>query len=162
MTRDRTLTSCSCHQGNSYTKILNTESAPLSFLYQNYRSFKKQESILLRCLCVCVKSLSHVQFFATPWTVAHQAYLSMEFFRQEYWNGLPFPSPEEFPNPGIKPWSPASQAGSLPFELQESPNIRCLVLLNIPNTMSFSDYEDIFDTRMCICIVRRHIISIPW
>ena len=44
----------------------------------------------------------------------------MEFSRQEYWSGLPCPSPEELPNPGIEPWSPASQADSLPFELQES------------------------------------------
>ena len=67
---------------------------------------------------LCVKSLSCVRFFATPKTVARQASLSMEFSRQEYWSGLPFPSSEELPNPGIEPWSPASQAGSLPFELQ--------------------------------------------
>ena len=54
----------------------------------------------------------------TAWTVARQAFLSMEFSRQEYWSGLPFPSPEELPNPGIEPWSPASQADSIPFELQ--------------------------------------------
>jgi len=42
----------------------------------------------------------------------------MEFSRQEYWSGLPLPFPEDLPNPGIKPWSPASQADSLPFELQ--------------------------------------------
>ena len=54
-------------------------------------------------------------------TLCNQASLSMEFSRQEYWNGLPFSSPEELPNPGIKPWSPASQADSLPFELQGSP-----------------------------------------
>ena len=47
--------------------------------------------------------LSHVQFFATPWTVACQAPLSMEFSRQEYWSGWPFPSPGNLPNPGIKP-----------------------------------------------------------
>ena len=45
-----------------------------------------------------------------------QAPLSMEFFRQEYWNGLPFPSPGYLPNPGIEPSSPALQAGSLPSE----------------------------------------------
>ena len=162
LTRDRTLTSCSCRQGDSYTKILNTESAPLSFLYQNYRSFEKQESILLRCLCVRIKSLTRVRFFATSRTVAHQASLSMEFSRQKYWSGLPFPSPEELPKPRIKSWSPASQAGSLPFELQVSPNIRCLVLLNIPHTMSFSGHEDIFDTRMRISLGVRRIISIPW
>ena len=48
----------------------------------------------------------HVRPFATPWTVAHQAPLSMEFSRQEYWSGLPFPSPGYLPNPGIKPGSP--------------------------------------------------------
>ena len=74
------------------------------------------------CVCVCVcQLLSHVRLFVTPWTVARQASLSMGFSRQEYWSGLPFLSPEELPNPGIKPWSLASQAGSLPFELQGSP-----------------------------------------
>ena len=47
--------------------------------------------------------------------------MSMGFFRQEYWSGLPFPSPENLPHPGIEPWSPALQADSLPFELQGSP-----------------------------------------
>ena len=51
---------------------------------------------------------SHVRLFATPWTIAHQAPLSMRFPRREYWSGLPFPSPEDPPNPGIKPGSPAS------------------------------------------------------
>ena len=60
----------------------------------------------------------------TPRTVACQASLSMEFPRQEYWSGLPFPSPEELPNPGIERWSPASQADSLLFELQASPFLR--------------------------------------
>ena len=63
-----------------------------------------------------VKLLSHVQLFATLWTVAYQAPPSMEFSRQEYWNGLPFPSPGDLPNPGIEPRSPALQADALPFE----------------------------------------------
>ena len=53
---------------------------------------------------------SHVQLFATPWTVAGQLPLSMGFPRQEYWSGLSFPSSEEFPDPGIKPTSPVSPA----------------------------------------------------
>ena len=57
----------------------------------------------------------------TPWTVAHQAPLSMGFSRQEYWSGLPFPPPGDLPNPGIKPRSPALQADSLPTELQGKP-----------------------------------------
>ena len=55
--------------------------------------------------CVC-ESSSHVWLSATPWTVACQAPLSMEFSRQEYWSGLPFPSPGDLPDPGIKPASP--------------------------------------------------------
>ena len=50
-----------------------------------------------------VKSLSHVQLFVTPWTVAHQAPLSMGFSRQENWSGLPFPFPGDLPDPGIEP-----------------------------------------------------------
>ena len=52
--------------------------------------------------------LSHVQLFLTPWTIAHLAPLSMEFSRQEYWSGFPFPSPGDFPNTGVKPTSPVS------------------------------------------------------
>ena len=53
---------------------------------------------------------------ATPWTVAHQAPPTMEFSRQEYWSGLPFPSPGDLPNPGIKPRSPTLRADALPSE----------------------------------------------
>ena len=54
--------------------------------------------------------LSYVQFIATPWTVAHQAPLSMEFSRQEYCRGLPFPTPGDLPTPGIEPKSLVSPA----------------------------------------------------
>ena len=57
-----------------------------------------------------VKCLSHVRLFATPWTVAHQGPPSMGFSRQEYWSGVPFPSPGDLPDPGIKPRSPALEA----------------------------------------------------
>ena len=60
--------------------------------------------------------LSHVRLFATPWTVAHQAPPSMGFSRQEYWSGLPFPSPGDLPDPGIEPRSPSLQADALPSE----------------------------------------------
>ena len=53
---------------------------------------------------------------ATPWTVAHQAPQSMEFSRQEYWSGLPFPPPGDLPDPGIEPRSPMLQADALPSE----------------------------------------------
>ena len=63
--------------------------------------------------------LTHVQLFATLWTVACQAPLSMGFFRQDYWSELPFATPEDLPDPGIKPTpleAPALQVDSLPAE----------------------------------------------
>ena len=59
-----------------------------------------------------VKSLSRVRFFVTLWTVAHQAPPSMGFSRQEYWSGLPFPSPGDLPDLGMEPESPALQENS--------------------------------------------------
>ena len=53
-------------------------------------------------ITVCSQLLSRVQLFANPWTVASQAPLSLEFSRQEYWNELPFPSPGDLSDPGIK------------------------------------------------------------
>ena len=75
-----------------------------------------------------VQSLSHVRLFATPWTVAYQAPLSMGFSRQEYWSGLPFPSPGDLPDPGIEPRYPALLAGSLPSEPPGKPCIMHWVL----------------------------------
>ena len=63
-----------------------------------------------------VKSLSWVQLFATPRTVGYQVPPSMGFPRQEYWIGLPFPSPRDLPDPGIKPGSPSLQADALTSE----------------------------------------------
>ena len=62
---------------------------------------------------VKVKSLSRVRLFGTPWTVAYEAPLSMGFSRQEYWSGLPFPSPGDLPDPGIEPRTPALWADAL-------------------------------------------------
>ena len=68
-----------------------------------------------------VKSLSHVRLFATPWTVAYQAPPSMGFSRQEYWSGLPFPSPGDLSDPEIKPGSPALEADALTSEPPRKP-----------------------------------------
>ena len=94
-----------------YFTALKTEKSFLAHrIYKN-----RPDSLLnpntedLKCK-VKVKSFSCVQIFGTPWTGAHQAPPSMEFFRQEYWSGLPFPSPEDLPHPGIEPGSPALQA----------------------------------------------------
>ena len=62
------------------------------------------------CICTCLhpQLLSRVWLFATPQTVTHQASLCMEFSRQEYWSGFPFPTPGDLPNPGTEPMSLAS------------------------------------------------------
>ena len=70
-------------------------------------------SISARSVIVLCYSISTVQLFVTPWTVARQASPSMGFSRQEYWRGLPFPSPGDLTNPGIESGSPAFQAESL-------------------------------------------------
>ena len=82
-----------------------------------------QPELLYRCwipylpACVCVFScFSRVWLFATLWTVAHQAPLSMAFSKQEYWSGLPYPPSWDLPNPGIELMSSALQVGHLPTE----------------------------------------------
>ena len=77
---------------------------------------------------VKVKLLSRVWHFPTPWTVAYQAPPSMGFSRQEDWNGLPFPSPGDLPDPGIKPGSPTFQADALTSEPPGKPIINFLSL----------------------------------
>ena len=61
------------------------------------------------------------QSMSDPWTIAHQAHPSMEFSRQEYWTGLPFPSPGDLPDPGIRPGSPTLRADALPSEPPGNP-----------------------------------------
>ena len=73
--------------------------------WQNHSEHLQKLKLLTGvCVCVCVCVCVHT----TPWTVAHQAPLSMGFSRQEYWSGLPLPPPRDFPNPGIGPVSPTS------------------------------------------------------
>ena len=67
----------------------------------------------------------------TFWTVPHQDPLSMEFSRQEYWSGLPFPSPGDLPDPGIQPRSPTSQVDSLPFEPSGKPPHNSIYLSSV-------------------------------
>ena len=87
-----------------------------------------QGCILSPCLKVKVKvkSFSRVRLFAAPWTVAYQAPPSMGFSRQEYWSGLPFPSPGDLPDPGIEPGSPALQADALTSEPLQSTSCQML------------------------------------
>ena len=73
---------------------------------------------------------SHVQLFSILWTVAHQAFLSLGFPRQEYWNGLPFPSLEVLPNAGIELKPPALQADSLLLSHRASPRLLHVLVLS--------------------------------
>ena len=93
-------------------------------LFDKYASHYVPDTVLVSE----AKSFSHVQLFATPWTVAYQAPPSMGFSRQECWSGLPFPSPGDLPDPGIEPGSPALQAGAT----REAHGPKCFT-----NTVSF-------------------------
>ena len=91
-----------------------TSKLNILYIYQIKQNLKKNKKNVKyinykysRCTQVKVKSLSHVQLFATPWTVASQVPPSMGFSRQEYCNGLPFPSPGDLPDPGIEHGSPS-------------------------------------------------------
>ena len=87
--------------------------APLVGRYTGSATMENKMEVLQKIqsrstMCsVCVQSLSRAQLFATPWIIALQAPLSMEFSRQDYWSGLPFPSPGDLPDPGIEHASPA-------------------------------------------------------
>ena len=80
-------------------------------------------------MCHEVKWLSRVRLFATPWTVAYQTPLSMGFSRQEYWSGVPLPSPGDLPSPGIKPRSPVLEADALSSEPPGKPLVSAIDLL---------------------------------
>ena len=128
---------CTCEAGDKYYLPLLTQNAcglmsqrtwtQYTLLYSVTKFASICDLILIsQVLCFCsafnflqrkkVKLLSHVRLFATPWTVAYQAPLSMGFSRQGYQSGLPFPSPGDLPNPGIEPASPTLQADTLPSE----------------------------------------------
>ena len=77
--------------------------------------------VFLSVIAVVIMSLSHVRLFASPWTVVHQAPLSMGFSRQEYWSGLPIPHPGDLPDPPVQPMSPTSPALAGKFFTTELP-----------------------------------------
>ena len=111
----------------SPTPMCTCSQSPLLLKLDESQLWKRLLSIqiLFRCriyqayVKVKMKLLSRVRLFATPWTVAYQASLSMGFSRQGYWSGLLFPSPGDLPDPGIEPRFPALQADALPSEPPE-------------------------------------------
>ena len=108
-----------------------------------------------------VKSLRHVRLFVIPWTlcdpldcIAHQAPLSLGFSRQEYWSGLPFPSPGDLPDPGIEPRSPTLQADALTSEPLGKPLCSFLQKLNIDSyfpVCNVSFVSLLWNFSLCIC-----------
>ena len=98
-------------------------------------------SILYWSLVSEVKLLSHVRLFAIPWTVAYQSPPPMEFSRQEYWSGLPFPTPGDLPDPEMEPRSPTLQADALSPELPGK-----------QFSSTFYGYMVDFQKKMCIII----------
>ena len=101
----------------AYTqRSLNATSFPpwlLQWLFFSNKGWNMcSEEYIYECVCSVAESCLTL---ATPWTIGHQAVLSMGFPRQEYGSGLPFPSPRDLPDPGIKPMSPAWQVDSLPL-----------------------------------------------
>ena len=96
------------------SRLSGSRSQLLASICKTYSLFSNRVCVCV-CVCVCVESPSCVQLFATSWTVAWQAPLSMGFSRQKDWSGLPFPSPEALPDPGVVR-SPALQADSAPSE----------------------------------------------
>ena len=87
--------------------------------FQQMRRSKGKNTACRDVCTVCAQSHSRVQLFVTPWTVACQAPLSMGFFKQEYWSGLPFPPPWDTPNPGIEPTYFVTLALPVDFSLIE-------------------------------------------
>ena len=113
--------------------------------------FNKHNFINANVLC-CAYSLSHGWAFATPWSVAHQAPLSMGFPWQEYWSGFPSTPPGDLPNPGIKLRSPALQAASLVAELLGKPIIANTLYNNlsiVKNTVCAKSCPTLCDPMDC-------------
>ena len=113
---------------NAYFKVIYLSSNHYILGIVIYTFILYKNDICYLCIIflhiyVHTQSLHRVQLFVTPWTTAHQAPLSMGFPRQEYWSGLPFPSPGDLPNPGIEPSSPALAGGFLTTEPSGKPYV---------------------------------------
>ena len=125
-----------------------------------YSKFSLVIYFIFVCVCVCVRahtcSLSHFRLFATPWTASCMAPLSMGFSRQEYWNGLPFPSPEDLLYPGIIPLSPMSPALAGRFFTTEPPGKPNIVEYVRQSQFPNSSYPHLFPP-WCSYICSQHL-----
>ena len=91
---------------------------------------------------LCAVLIAKLCLTATAWTVACQAPLSMEFSRQEYWSGLPFPLPEDLPDPGIEPVSPALAEGFFTTEVPGKPS-RVYIALQTQPQVYWKDLQNV-------------------
>ena len=110
-----------------------------------------------------MKSLSRVRLFATLWTVAYQASPSMGFSRQEYWSGLPFPSPGDLPDSGIEPGSPALEADALTSEPPRKPFVP--VIMVITKKQARTNLDSILKSRDItlptkVCLVKAMVFPV--
>ena len=115
-------------------------------VFHKYLVYNKPHGSFI--LCVCAQLVPCVWLFATPWTVAHQTLLSMEFSRQEYWSGLPFPTPGDLPNPGKEPMSSVSPTLSGRFYTTAPPRK--------PVASSYLGYNDLLLCRLVVNHVSDH------
>ena len=102
-------------------KTPTCETASIRLFFLPARCARRQTQVRLPGLVSVSRSV--VSNFVTPWTTARQASLSMEFSRNKYWSGLPFPSPGDLPDPGIKSGLPTLQADALPSEPPGKSNV---------------------------------------
>ena len=115
--------------------------------------FLMKKIVIVCYFLYLLKSLSRVRLFVTPWTVAYQAPPSMGFSRQEYWSGLPFPSPGDLPNPGIEPGFPTLEADALTSEPPGKP--LCILYDNLNIFWSFE--SQIFFPNVLTVVRRPHM-----
>ena len=135
----------------SYPKYYHFNMQPIQKSLRYFTLWRLQN---LGCILYFVCACSVVSDSATPWIVARQAPLSMEFSKQEYWSGLPFPSPETLLDPGIKPMSSASPALADGFFITEPPGKSHFTLHHILNQHRRIDAFELW--------YWRRLLRIPW
>ena len=128
---------CRVRQPAYFDNLESTREGSKTLAQCSIASSKSCHLIIRMMLLFCkrgkVNSLSHVQLFVTPWTLAYQASQSVGFSRQQYWSGLPFPSPGDLPDPGSNSGLPHCGQTLYPLSHQGSPKMsRKICLIPFP------------------------------
>ena len=133
---------------------------------RRFLNCQKLPSKQQQALWFVVQLLSHVRLFASLWIVAHQAPLSMGFPRQEYWSGLPFPSPGDLCNPGIEPASlvsPALTGGFFTTEPPGKPEHQAWYLLIKQTGQEVeSEMNVLWSSQECLLLDAQHFSDVFW